>query len=253
MTEQRKIRIIVKRQDGPSSPSYVEEFAVDYKPNMNVTAALMEIRKNPVNAQGKKTNPVIWESVCLEEVCGSCSMVINGKPRQACAALIDELQQPISLAPLATFPIVRDLMVDRQQLFDSLKKVHAWVDIDGPFDLGEGPRFHDNTRRWAYELSKCMSCGCCLEGCPNVNSHSNFMGPAPLSQVRLFNAHPTGKAYKSVRLNAIMKTGGLTMCGNSQNCKEVCPKEIPLTESIAHLNRQANAQSLRNMFGDFPY
>jgi succinate dehydrogenase / fumarate reductase iron-sulfur subunit len=74
------IRLIVKRQEGPNAKPHWEEFSVAHQPHMNVVSALMEIRKNPVNAQGKPTTPVVWESVCLEEVCGACTMIINGKP-----------------------------------------------------------------------------------------------------------------------------------------------------------------------------
>ena len=80
-----------------------------------------------------------------------------------------------------------------------------------------------------------MTCGVCLEACPNVNDNSNFIGPQPLSQVRLFNAHPTGAMNKAERLNTIMGEGGLANCGNSQNCVQSCPKGIPLTTSIAAL------------------
>lgn len=247
----KKIHLIITRQTNDKSAPYTEEFMVPYRSNMNIISALMEIQKNPVNSKGEKTTPVIWESVCLEEVCGACSMVINGKPRQACSSLIDQLEQPIHIAPLATFPVIRDLQVDRQRLFNSLKKVKAWIPIDGTYDLGAGPRMPEKTRQWAYELSKCMTCGCCLEACPNVNEKSNFIGPAPLSQVRLFNAHPTGEMHKEERLAAIMGEGGLTSCGNSQNCVEVCPKGIPLTTSIAHLNRQSTIQSFKNFFGSY--
>ena len=71
------IRLIVKRQEGPNAKPHWEEFSVAHQPHMNVVSALMEIRKNPVNAQGKPTAPVVWESVCLEEVCGACTMIIN--------------------------------------------------------------------------------------------------------------------------------------------------------------------------------
>ena len=57
---------------------YDEEFEIPYRPNMNVISALMEIRRNPVTAKGKKTTPIAWDMNCLEEVCGACSMVING-------------------------------------------------------------------------------------------------------------------------------------------------------------------------------
>lgn len=106
-------------------------------------------------------------------------MLINGVARQACSTLIDPLEQPITLAPLTKFPLVRDLKVDRQKLFEHLKRVHAWIDIDGVFDLGPGPRMSQETRDWAYELSKCMTCGCCFEACPNTklaDTPHNFMG-----------------------------------------------------------------------------
>ncbi|HZG60743.1 MAG TPA: succinate dehydrogenase iron-sulfur subunit [Anoxybacillus sp.] len=249
MSEKKTVRFIITRQDRPDSPPYEEEFEIPYRPNMNVISALMEIRRNPVNAKGEKTTPVVWEMNCLEEVCGACSMVINGKPRQSCTALIDHLEQPIRLEPMRTFPVVRDLQVDRSRMFDSLKRVKAWIPIDGTYDLGPGPRMPERKRQWAYELSKCMTCGVCLEACPNVNSKSNFIGPAPLSQVRLFNAHPTGAMNKAERLQAIMEEGGIEGCGNSQNCVQSCPKGIPLTTSIAALNREVTIQAFRNFFG----
>ncbi|TGA99416.1 succinate dehydrogenase iron-sulfur subunit [Sporolactobacillus shoreae] len=245
----KTIQLIITRQEGPDSTPYKEKFAVPYRPNMNVISALMAIRRNPVNAEGEKTSPPQWEMSCLEEVCGACSMVINGRPRQACTALIDKLEKPVRLEPMKTFPIVRDLVVDRTRMFNALKKVKAWIPIDGTYDLGPGPRMAESKRQWAYELSKCMTCGVCLEACPNVNSKSSFMGPAPLSQVRLFNAHPTGAMNQAERLHAIMGKGGIEGCGNSQNCVEVCPKGIPLTTSIAALNRATVVQSFKDFFG----
>ena len=234
----KTVRLKVRRQDRPNQAPYWEEFVIAYRPNMNVISALMEIQKNPVNAKGKKTFPVIWECNCLEEVCGACTMLINGKPRQACSALIDKLKQPIVLKPLSKFLVIRDLTVDRNVMFENLKKVKAWIPIDGTYDLGPGPRIASKIQEWAYPLSRCMTCGCCMEACPNVNNKSKFIGPAALSQVRLFNAHPTGTMNKHERLEAIIGDGGITDCGNAHNCVKVCPKEIPLTTSIADLNRE---------------
>ncbi|MBX6395936.1 MAG: succinate dehydrogenase iron-sulfur subunit [Alicyclobacillaceae bacterium] len=241
---EKTIRLIVQRQDTPDSEPYEEEFAIPYRPNMSVIACLMEIQRNPVNAKGEPVAPVVWESNCLEEVCGACSMVINGKPRQACTALVDKLEQPIRLAPMRTFPVVRDLVVDRSRMFEALKKVKAWIPIDGTYDLGPGPRMAERDRQWAYELSKCFTCGCCVEACPNVNDKTSFIGPFAISQVRLFNAHPTGSMHKEERLEALMGEGGIHECGNSQNCVQVCPKGIPLTTSIAEVNRQVNRYAI---------
>jgi len=114
----KTITLKIKRQKSPYEKSYWEEFEVPYSPDMNVISALTEIQKNPVNKKGENTTPVVWDCSCLEEVCGACSMIINGVPRQACSALIDNLEQPITLEPLIKFPVVRDLFVDRQKMFD---------------------------------------------------------------------------------------------------------------------------------------
>ncbi|SDI08126.1 succinate dehydrogenase / fumarate reductase iron-sulfur subunit [Planococcus glaciei] len=239
----------IERRNSTNEKSYWEKFELPYRANMNVISALMEIRRNPVNAEGKKTVPVVWDMNCLEEVCGACSMVINGKARQSCTALVDQLEQPIRLQPMKTFPVVRDLVVDRSTMFDTLKRLKAWIPIDGTHDLGEGPRMPERKRQWAYELSKCMTCGVCLEVCPNVNDKSEFIGAAPISQVRLMNAHPTGAMNKDERLNLLMGPGGIQQCGMAQNCVESCPKGIPLTTSIAAMNRDTTVQMFRNFFG----
>src|SRR5205085_2423869 len=83
-------------------------------------ACLMEYAKKPVTADGKRSSPVCYDSACLEEVCGSCAMRINGVSRMGCTALVDTLEQPIVIEPLAKFPVVRDLSVDRSRMFGAL-------------------------------------------------------------------------------------------------------------------------------------
>jgi len=243
------IELRILRQDSPTASPRWEEFSLPYQPNMNVISCLMEIRKHPVDKRGARTTPVNWESSCLEEVCGSCTMLVNGRPRQSCTALIDPIvDDVITLAPLTKFPVVRDLQVDRTPMFDALKRVKAWVPIDGTYDLGPGPRQSAEQQEITYAFSRCMTCGCCMEVCPQYNSHSDFIGPAPLAQVRLFNAHPTGQMNAKERLEAIMGRGGLTDCGNAQNCVEACPKEIPLTEAFGDLGRQTTIVWLQQLF-----
>ena len=86
-TATKTVVLEILRQDTMDSTPYWEKFELNYRPNMNVISALMEIRRNPVNSDGKETTPVNWDMGCLEEVCGACSMVINGRPRQSCTAL----------------------------------------------------------------------------------------------------------------------------------------------------------------------
>ncbi len=247
----RKITIKIKRQDNPSKTAYWEEFAVPYRPNMNIISCLQWIAANPVTTTGKQTTPPVWDAGCLEEVCGACTMVINGKVRQSCSALVDTISpdgSAITLEPMTKFPIVRDLWVDRSRLFNDLKRVKAWVPIDSTFDLGAGPPISLELQDERYPLSRCISCGCCLEACPQYNSDNNFVGAAVISQARLFNDHPTGAALKEERLDALMGDGGVHDCGKAGNCVQVCPKQIPLLESIAAIQRQATVYTIKKFF-----
>jgi succinate dehydrogenase / fumarate reductase, iron-sulfur subunit len=244
----KTIALKIKRQDDPQSQPYWEEFEFPWKPGMNVTSALMEIAANPVTKEGKPTTPLAYDSNCLEEVCGSCAMLINGRARMACSALIDQLDQPIKLEPFSKFPVIRDLQVDRSVLFENLKAVKAWVPIDGTYALGAGPRMTPEEQDISYPLSRCISCCCCMEACPQFNEKTGFVGAAAISQVRLFNTHPTGKALKNERLTALMGDGGIQECGYAQNCLEICPKQIPLTTSIADVGRQVVKKAILDFF-----
>jgi succinate dehydrogenase iron-sulfur subunit len=249
-------KFILKIYRGVEGNQYFEEFELTRKPALNIISALMEIQKRPVNRKGEKVAPVVWEAGCLEEVCGSCSMLINGMPRQACTALIDAILEEtksdtIVLAPFSKFPLVRDLVVNRDTMFENLKKVNAWIEIDNTFDHGPGPKISQVKQQVMYSLATCMTCGCCVEACPQINNRSKFLGPQIMSQVRLFNDHPTGAMQKAKRLRPLMGPGGISECGNAQNCVRVCPKKIPLTDSIAAIGRDVTLQAIKDLFS-FP-
>jgi len=248
MANNKTVIIKIKRQLNPGTKPYWEEFELPYKPNMNVISALMEIALNPVTRSGMATTAITYDSNCLEEVCGSCAMIINGRARMACSALLDKLERPIRLEPLSKFPVVRDLATDRGVIFENLKAVKAWVPVDGSYDLGAGPRLYPEQQEAMYPLSRCISCCCCMEACPQFNDETNFVGAATISQVRLFNQHPTGRALKRERLIALMGDGGIQECGYAQNCVEVCPKDIPLTTSIAEVGGEVMKQAIRDLF-----
>jgi succinate dehydrogenase / fumarate reductase iron-sulfur subunit len=171
---------------------------------------------------------------------------------------------------MSKFPVVRDLVVDRRRLFRGLEKVKAWVPVEGSYDLGPGPRISPEEQEDAYPLSECMSCGCCLEACPQYTKvevvrrddesdadfakrrtaafDAGFVGPHAISQAVLFNSHPTGRMIADERMEALTRQGGIQMCGNAQNCVAVCPKGIPLTRSIARVGRAATVWAIKKLF-----
>ncbi len=248
MVKSKTVLFKIKRQANPSDKARWEEFELNWHSGMNVISSLMDIAANPVTRDGSKTTPITYDANCLEEVCGSCAMLINGRARMACSALVDKLEQPIRLEPFSKFPIIRDLSVDRSVLFENLKAVKAWVPIDGSYDLGSGPKVPIAEQEQAYPLSRCISCCCCMEACPQFNEETGFVGAATIAQVRLFNTHPTGSALKRERLDALMGDGGIQECGYAQNCVEVCPKDIPLTRAISEVGGDVMKQAIGDIF-----
>ena len=249
--QQKTVRVRIRRQDGPDKEPRWEAFDVPKRANMNIISCLQYIAAHPTTVEGKATTPPVWNSGCLEEVCGACTMVINGKARQSCSALVDVMEEDgqITLEPMSKFPLIRDLWVDRSRLFNDLKRIKAWVPIDGTYDLGPGPAQSQDLQEERYPLSRCISCGCCLEACPQYTPTNEFVGAAVISQARLFNDHPTGKSLKNDRLKELMKPGGVADCSKAGNCVQVCPKEIPLLESIAAVQRQATMYTIKKFFG----
>ncbi|MFZ5828525.1 MAG: succinate dehydrogenase iron-sulfur subunit [Planctomycetota bacterium] len=270
----RTFLVRILRQDAPGRPSYWQRFRVPYEPNMNCISVLQKIAEMAETVDGERVAPVVWDCNCLEEVCGACTMLVNGHVRQACTALVDRLLEAdpseIVLRPMTKFPVVRDLIVDRSRIFESLKRIKAWVPVDSYLDLGPGPRQSPDNQQLSYLYSKCMSCGCCLEACPQYlkielerlpgeseeQFHSrldeannrSFMGAHAIAQVELFNSNPIGRTNAAERLDALTAEGGIQVCGNAQNCVKVCPKQIPLTTAIARAGRAATWHTLKKWF-----
>jgi len=248
----RTITVAVKRQDSPSAGSHWVRFRVAYEAGMNMTTVLQRIAARPETEHGQRVTPVAYDACCLEEVCGACSMLVNGGVRQACSALVDDLlaDRPdlITLEPMTKFPVVRDLVVDRSRMFETLKTVRAWVPADGYFDRGPGPIIPQKQQEGDYPLTTCMSCGCCVEACPQVHEKSPFIGPAAINQAVRFNEHPVARFEFDERMEALTAEGGIADCGNAQNCVKVCPKNIPLTRSIAKAGRQATLYAIGKFF-----
>ena len=268
------VNVRILRQDGPGESSRWEVHSIPYEPNLNVISVLQKIAAQATTADGRKTTPVAWDCNCLEEVCGACTMVVNGHTRQACSTLVDRLleERPgtIELRPMSKFPVQRDLVVDRSRMFRALERVKAWIPVDDYSNRGAGPRESPDSQQRRYPLSECMTCGCCLEACPQYTKiepirragetdeefstrqtesyDAGFVGAAAISQAMLFNDHPTGHMNAPERLDALMAPGGIQICGNSQNCVTVCPKEIPLTTSIARAGRATTLHLLRKWF-----
>ena len=195
----RMVHLSIRRQDGADQPETRrwEEFEVPYLPQMNVISALMEIQKNPQTTDGKKVAPVVWEAACLEEVCGSCTMIdqrtraagVLGARRSDRAERRDDHARADDQVPARARSHRRSLAHVRgpeaREGVDRSRR-HARA-RPGP------ARVARRTRKRRYPLSRCMTCGCCLEACPQSTTRRRSSAPAAINQVRLFNLHPSGQ------------------------------------------------------------
>lgn len=264
----------ILRQDAPGRSPRWERHRIAYESNLNIISVLQKIAAQATTADGKKVAPVAWDCNCLEEVCGACTMLVNGRTRQACSTLVDNVlaDEPgeIELRPMSKFPVLRDLVVDRRRMYRTLEKIKGWVPVDDYSARGPGPKESPQSQQLRYPLSECMTCGCCLEACPqyekielrqwpgesddefaareNAAFDTGFVGAAAISQVMLFNDHGTGKMNADERLDALMQPGGIQVCGNAQNCVAVCPKDIPLTRSIGRAGRATTLHWIKSWF-----
>ena len=223
--------IRVKRQRSPESAPFWQDFNYDGSPSDSVAAALRELnaRTSLTDAKGAPAEPIAWDCGCCAGRCGACAMLVNGRPTLACKAFLGK-SGSVVLEPLSKFPLVRDLVVDRGVIFETLKKMHLWLSERGR----EDERLHD----LRYQSAACLMCGCCLEVCPNFSAGGSFAGAAAAAAAyRLLSqegdaAHRAdeGKAYRRIFYSG---------CGTSLACEKVCPAGIPVTELISRSNAAA--------------
>jgi succinate dehydrogenase / fumarate reductase iron-sulfur subunit len=226
----------VRRQEGQNPRVEWDSFSVPRRPGMTVLGALRAVQRDPATADGRNKPPPAFESGCACGACGACTMVINGRVRLACRTPVDEVSpngRPVRLEPLARFPLVRDLVVDRAHAERALREVKGWVELDGvpPKPVPESP----SRQRQLEALGRCIGCAACLEVCPQYGEHSDFLGPAALAQVARLNETAVGHWQEADRLALVMAPGGIADCGKAQNCVEVCPVGVPVVDGLQRL------------------
>ncbi len=255
--KERVVRLRVLRQDARDKPDTrrVQELEVSAPERATVHDCLELLRQTWDATERPAGGPVAWEASCLEGACGGCAMLVDGRAQLACVTPVADVGKPgraISLAPLTKFPVERDLIVDRSGMTASLTEVHAWVSL-GPSGPSAGPVESVERQQTRLSLAACIQCGACLEACPEVHGGSSFIGAFAINRAHLYNLHGSGALEKRARVRALMGEGGVGDCGKAQVCVEVCPVAIPLTESIAHVSRDATRELLFGWLGKDSY
>jgi len=185
---------------------------------------------------------------CRVGMCGSCGMVIDGKARLACRTLVNSLGNDISLEPMKSMPVVRDLVVDMTPFFDKYRKaVPYFLPANPDPELEPVLLPQDAKEREVIDAQReCIACGLCYSSCGMVGMDTGFLGPAALNRAYVLVADPRDGARKQ-RLDLVASESGLWRCHTQFECASVCPKHIWPTVAIQRLKRKAIAHRLKRL------
>ncbi|MDJ0849350.1 MAG: fumarate reductase iron-sulfur subunit [Myxococcota bacterium] len=237
----RTLRFEIFRCDPqrPEIEPFVETFELDETPYMTLFLALNRIRE-------EQDPSLQFDFACRSAVCGSCGMMVNGRPVLGCQTLTADLPETIRLHPLPGFKIVGDLSVDTGTWFRGMaERVQAWVHERAPFDP-EAPeeRMDDDLAQAIYEGERCIECGCCVAGCGVANVNPRFVGPAGLNRIKRFMMDPRDTRDDDDWFDVVADENGVFGCVGLMACHDVCPKDLPLLEVYAYLRRKSLATGL---------
>jgi fumarate reductase iron-sulfur subunit len=181
-----------------------------------------------------------FDFVCRAGVCGSCGMVINGRPGLACRTLTERLPAEITLLPLPTFELIADLSVNTGRWMRAMsERLETWVHLDGEPDIDglEAPMEPDLAET-IYELDRCIECGCCVSACGTARMRSDFVGAVGLNKIARFRADPRDSRGEADYYRVIGDDDGVFGCMTLLGCHDVCPKGLSLQTQIAFLRRK---------------
>lgn len=232
----RKLKISVLRfnpQEQGSEPR-MQTYEIDEAENMTLFMALSEIRE-------KQDPSLQFDFVCRAGICGSCGMMINGKPTLACRTLTKDLDTEISLAPLPVFELIADLSVDTGNWMRGMsERLETWVHANGgePDLRRMEERMEPELAEKIYELDRCIECGCCVAACGTARMRENFVGAVGLNKIARFRLDPRDRRTDDDFYELIGDDNGVFGCMSLVACHDVCPKDLPLATQIAFLRRK---------------
>jgi len=239
----QKLRLTVLRYNpaDPASVPHTQDYQVEQSEGMTLFMALTEIRE--------KLDPSLqFDFVCRAGICGSCAMVINGKPDLACRTLTKNVGPDITLAPLPFFEIIGDLSVDTGKWMRGMsERLKTWVHMkDGKVDLDRIEEPMDpKLAEEIFELDRCIECGCCVAACGTARMRKDFVGAVGLNKIARFRLDPRDTRTDADYYELVGDDAGVFGCMSLLACHDVCPKDLPLQSQIAFVRRKMVKQGLK--------
>ncbi len=217
----------------PGSRPGLDVFTLEEAPGMTLFIALNLLRD-------EQDPSLAFDFVCRAGVCGSCGMIINGRPGLACRTLTEALPPRITLLPLPTFELIADLSVNTGKWMRALsERLQTWVHLDEETDPDRLEEPMEPERAEAiYELDRCIECGCCVAACGTARMREDFVGAVGLNKIARFRADPRDKRSEAQYFELIGDDEGVFGCMSLLGCQDVCPKSLSLQTQIAFLRRK---------------
>ena len=220
-------------RDEDSKPKFVE-YNLKETPGMTLFIALTKIRE-------EMDPDLSFDFVCRAGICGSCGMVVNGKPTLACRTLIENYPDgKLQLIPMPAFELIKDLSVNTGKWMDNMStKVESWIVSNDEVDITKiEEKMDPDTADAVFELDRCIECGICVASCATALMRPDFVGPAGLNRVARFSIDPRDKRTDDDFYELIGDDNGIFGCMSLLACEDHCPKHLPLQNKIAYLRRK---------------
>ncbi|MFA4885790.1 MAG: fumarate reductase iron-sulfur subunit [Desulfotomaculaceae bacterium] len=227
----------------PGDKPRMQEYKLEEQDGMSMFVALNLIREN--------LDPTLmFDFVCRAAICGSCAMMINGRPRLACKTLAKNMPSHITMMPLPVFKLIGDLCVDTGTWFRNLQiRTEAWVHTNKKFDPKALEEKMDNEiAEKIYEPDRCVECGCCVAACVTANIREDFLGATGINRVARFMLDPRDERSDADYFDVVGNEDGAFGCVGLMGCADLCPMEIPLQENLAFVRRKMAAAGLKLTF-----
>jgi len=239
--EKLTIRVLRYNPQDPDSRPHLQAYELEQSAGMTLFIALNEIRE--------KLDPSLqFDFVCRAGICGSCAMVINGRPTLACRTLTRDVGPEIILAPLPVFELIGDLSVNTGKWMRAMsERLETWVHLkQAEIDLTRiEEKMDPELAEKIYELDRCIECGCCISACGTARMREDFIGAVGINKIARFRLDPRDGRDDADYYEVIGDDDGVFGCMSLLGCHDVCPKELPLQTQIAFIRRKMVSAGIR--------
>jgi len=232
------LRILRHNPRDPDSEPHLQTYRIEEADTMTLFMALNEIRE-------RQDPSLQFDFVCRAGICGSCGMIINGRPGLACRTLTRDLPETITLAPLPAFELIGDLSVNTGKWMRGMaERLQTWIHAEGLGDVDIGAMeapMEPELAEQLYELERCIECGCCIAACGTAQMREAFVGAVGLNQITRFRLDPRDTRSDADYYELVGDDSGVFGCMTLLGCEDLCPKDLPLATQIAFLRRRMAA------------